>query len=157
MTSLLEALCGVDLPRGDGIQTRVPLVLQLRQAQEDEDEYAVIQVVKENVLGGNTKHEERIALGQIGNKVREYTAIAAGEGKNIVDVPIELKIFRKNQDDDLTLIDLPGITRVAIDDQAGGNGRNWIKNESEPCCVLPKSINIAKLVCMTRLQSQFTI
>jgi hypothetical protein len=43
MTSSLEALCGVDLPRGEGIQTRVPLVLQLRQAQEDK--YAVIQGV----------------------------------------------------------------------------------------------------------------
>jgi hypothetical protein len=50
-------------------------------------------------------------------------AIAAGKGKNIVDIPIDLKIFHKNQDDDLTLIDLPGIaTRVALNDQAGGKG-----------------------------------
>jgi hypothetical protein len=58
MTSLLEeALCGVDLPWGEGIETWVPLVLQLRQAQEDE--YAVIQVVKENVLGGSTYQTKR--------------------------------------------------------------------------------------------------
>jgi Na+-transporting NADH:ubiquinone oxidoreductase subunit NqrA len=73
MTSSLEALCGVDLPPGEGIQTRVPLVLQLRQAQEDE--YAVIHVVKGNVLRGTTKQKERIALGQIGNEVREYSGI----------------------------------------------------------------------------------
>jgi len=119
-TSLLEALSGVDLPRGEGIQTRVPLVLQLRQAQDEE--YAVIQVMVPNVLGSTTKHEERIPLNEIGNKVRAYTTLAAGNGKNIVDLPIECKIFRTNQDD-LTLVDLPGITRVALEDQAGGNGK----------------------------------
>jgi hypothetical protein len=78
MISLLQALCGVDLPRGEGIQTRVPLVLQLRQAQEDE--YAVIQVVKGNVLRGTTKQKERIALGQIGNEVREYSGRCSWKG-----------------------------------------------------------------------------
>jgi hypothetical protein len=32
-------------------------------------------------------------------------AIAPGKGKNIVDISIDLDIFRKNQNDDLTLID----------------------------------------------------
>jgi hypothetical protein len=40
-TSLLEALCGINLPRGEGIQTRVPLILQLRRGNE---EYAVISI-----------------------------------------------------------------------------------------------------------------
>jgi GTPase SAR1 family protein len=121
-TSLLEALCGVDLPRGEGIVTRVPLILQLRQCQE-EDEYACISVQVPNVLGGTTLHKENISLDQVGSKVREYTTKAAGKGKNIVDCPIEVKIFRNSQEDNLTLVDLPGITRVALPDQAGGNGK----------------------------------
>lgn len=93
-TSQLEALCGVDLPRGEGIVTRVPLILQLRQCQEEEDdEYACISVQVTNVLGGTTLHKENISLDQIGSKVREYTTTAAGKGKNIVDCPIEVKIF----------------------------------------------------------------
>jgi hypothetical protein len=48
-------------------------------------------------------------------------AIAAGKGKNIVDISIDLDIFRKNQNDDLTLIDaLPGITRGALDRRSSG-------------------------------------
>ena len=43
-TSLLEALSTVDLPRGDGIKTRCPLVLQLRALRESDGsaEHALI-------------------------------------------------------------------------------------------------------------------
>ena len=114
---LLEALSGFDLTRGEGIQTCVPLALQLREAAEsEEDEHGFIRIESSDV------DPERIGLDEIGNKVREYTAIAAGEGKNMCDQPIELKIYRQDQDD-LTLVDLPGITRVALSDQAGGDGK----------------------------------
>jgi hypothetical protein len=60
-------------------------------------------------------------LGRLETRCESILAIAAGKGKNIVDISIDLDIFRKNQNDDLTLIDdLPGITRVALDDQAAG-------------------------------------
>jgi hypothetical protein len=63
-------------------------------------------------------------LGQIEHKVREYTSLAAGPGKGISDTPIQLSVFRNtNHQDNLTLVDLPGITRVALNDQAGGNGK----------------------------------
>ncbi|EOD23780.1 hypothetical protein EMIHUDRAFT_239093 [Emiliania huxleyi CCMP1516] len=42
-SSLLEALSGVDLPRGEDIKTRVPLVMQLREST-DGTEYALISV-----------------------------------------------------------------------------------------------------------------
>lgn len=127
-TSLLEALSGVDLPRGEGIQTRVPLVLQLRSASFG-DEHAVIRIqpgrdsedaAADAAVSSKQDDGERISLEDIADRVREYTNLAAGEGKDIKDRPIELKVFRNNQDD-LTLIDLPGITRVAIKGQAGGN------------------------------------
>jgi GTPase SAR1 family protein len=140
-TSLLEALCGVNLPRGEGIQTRVPLILQIRQAAPGEDDHAIISVVIDGSRSKppkpffgtppSLKREELIALSEIEDKVREYTDLAAGPGKNIVDTPIQLAIFRradaeggsKSTQDNLTLVDLPGITRVALDDQAGGDGK----------------------------------
>ena len=129
---MLEALGGIDLPRGEGIQTRVPLILQLRDLSGEEDseninvnaqyedvnnqkdlnkEYALIKITS------STSQPERIALSDIGAKVRKYTAFAAGEGKDIRDEPVELKVYRRGQVD-LTLVDLPGITRVALKDQA---------------------------------------
>ena len=120
-TSLLEALGGIDLPRGEGIQTRVPLVLQLRslckeandEENEKQEDYALIK------MASSTTQPERISLSVVAAKVNEYTNNAAGVGKDIHDEPIELKVYRKGQVD-LTLIDLPGITRVAVRDQAGG-------------------------------------
>jgi GTPase SAR1 family protein len=118
-TSLLEALCGINLPRGEGIQTRVPLILQLRQGNK---EHAVISIEETATKSGAKK--ERILLHQIEHKVREYTILAAGPGKGISDTPIQLSVFRNtNNQDNLTLVDLPGITRVALNDQAGGNGK----------------------------------
>ena len=68
---LLEALSGFDLPRGEGIQTCIPLVLQLREAVEGkEDENRFIRIESSDV------DPERIGLDEIGDKVREYTALA---------------------------------------------------------------------------------
>ena len=64
-TLLLEALSGFDLPRGEGIQTRITLVLQLREAAEgEEDEHGFIRIESSDV------DPERIGLDEIGNKVR---------------------------------------------------------------------------------------
>lgn len=99
-TSLLEVLCGIDLSRGEGelkhtSSTRLASCVSLMVKKE----YA--HIIKATTLGsaviGGMEHTERIALGQIGQKVREYTAIAAGNGKSIVDRPIELKVFCKQQ------------------------------------------------------------
>lgn len=40
--SLLEALSGVKLPKGEGMKTRMPLVMQLRCLPDGEEEYAQI-------------------------------------------------------------------------------------------------------------------
>ena len=34
-SSVLESLAGIDLPRGSGVVTRVPLILRLQQADEE--------------------------------------------------------------------------------------------------------------------------
>ncbi len=48
----------------------------------------------------------------------------AGSKKEIVDIPIVLNIFSKHTPD-LTLVDLPGITRIAIE----GQGRKGVDIE----------------------------
>ena len=113
-SSLLEALSGVDLPRGEDIKTRVPLILGLRNTIGEE--YALISIQ------GDSDHEpERISLADVANKVDEYTAKIAGADKVVKDTPIELKVYRRDQDD-LTLVDLPGITRTSREGQ-GSSGK----------------------------------
>lgn len=57
-----------------------------------------------------------LSLHEICNAVEEFTDILAGAEKGVVDKPINLTVFKHNSPD-LTLIDLPGITRVAVADQ----------------------------------------
>ena len=58
---------------------------------------------------------KEIKLSDTSAMVKEYTELIAGTDssgmKNIVDTEIHLTVYRRGQDD-LTLIDLPGMTRV---------------------------------------------
>eukprot|EP01094_Clydonella_sp_ATCC50884_P010569 TRINITY_DN2026_c0_g1_i1.p1 TRINITY_DN2026_c0_g1~~TRINITY_DN2026_c0_g1_i1.p1 ORF type:complete len:883 (+),score=274.58 TRINITY_DN2026_c0_g1_i1:275-2923(+) len=69
----------------------------------------------EPAAGGGSQ-SERIELHEIADKVREYTARLAGDTKDVVDTPLELRVFQRDQDD-LTLIDLPGMTRMPLKGQ----------------------------------------
>lgn len=126
-SSVLENIVGRDfLPRGSGIVTRRPLVLQLVNApastkpngvkQEDgantdaaanADEWAEF-----NHLPGKRFHDF--------NKVREEiirdTDAKTGRNAGISASPINLKITSPNVLT-LTLVDLPGLTRVPVGDQ----------------------------------------
>lgn len=105
-SSVMEALSGVDLPRGEGIKTRVPLVIMLKQATAD-GEYAEIQC---------ETGSKRIELADVAEAIDARTIELAGDAKNIRDSPVELTVYRVGQDD-LTLVDLPGMTRVALNGQ----------------------------------------
>jgi len=107
-SSVIEALSGIDLPRGEDIQTRLPLVLQLRNCQDPSEERAI--------LSADGIEERNVSLKGIAEAVRNLTQEIAGERKDVVDRQVELKVFKVDQDD-LTLIDLPGMTRVAVDGQ----------------------------------------
>eukprot|EP01090_Pellita_catalonica_P005385 TRINITY_DN1536_c0_g3_i1.p1 TRINITY_DN1536_c0_g3~~TRINITY_DN1536_c0_g3_i1.p1 ORF type:complete len:595 (-),score=108.06 TRINITY_DN1536_c0_g3_i1:1528-3312(-) len=111
-TSVIESLSGVPLPRGEGIQTRLPLIMKLRTAENDEEEYCLLKA--ENM------EEIRVPLEDLSKEIENLTAKLAGDaGKDVADSPLELTVFRKDQDD-LTLIDLPGMTRVPIKGQHAG-------------------------------------
>ncbi|XP_063068011.1 interferon-induced GTP-binding protein Mx-like [Engraulis encrasicolus] len=108
-SSVLEALSGVALPRGTGIVTRCPLVLQLKRDSKDDAWSGVL-----SYEGYEEKLEEPKEVGDA--VIRAQNAIA-GDGKDISDKKINLEIYASNVPD-LTLIDLPGITRVAIGNQS---------------------------------------
>ena len=111
-SSVLENVVGKDfLPRGTGIVTRRPLVLQLVHVKPDE---------AGPLWGwGQFLHcEGRVFedFAEIRDEISRETDKLAGTNKGISNTPITLTI-RSPHVLDLTLIDLPGITRVPVGDQ----------------------------------------
>uniref|UniRef100_K3Y5J9 Dynamin-type G domain-containing protein n=1 Tax=Setaria italica TaxID=4555 RepID=K3Y5J9_SETIT len=106
-SSVLEALVGRDfLPRGPDICTRRPLVLQLvrHSAPEEWGEFLH--------APGRRFHD----FEQIKREIQLETDKEAGDNKGVSEKQIRLKIFSPNVLD-ITLVDLPGITRVPVGDQ----------------------------------------
>uniref|UniRef100_A0A0E0KPN5 Dynamin-type G domain-containing protein n=1 Tax=Oryza punctata TaxID=4537 RepID=A0A0E0KPN5_ORYPU len=106
-SSVLEALVGRDfLPRGPDICTRRPLVLQLvrHPATEEWGEFLH--------APGRRFHD----FDQIKREIQLETDKEAGGNKGVSEKQIRLKIFSPNVLD-ITLVDLPGITRVPVGDQ----------------------------------------
>ncbi|TKY59445.1 Dynamin-related protein 3A [Spatholobus suberectus] len=107
-SSVLEALVGRDfLPRGNDICTRRPLVLQLVQTKPSQDEFGEFLH-----LPGRKFHD----FSQIRSEIQAETDREAGGNKGVSDKQIRLKIFSPNVLD-ITLVDLPGITKVPVGDQ----------------------------------------
>ncbi|CAL4953011.1 unnamed protein product [Urochloa decumbens] len=112
-SSVLEALVGRDfLPRGSDICTRRPLVLQLvhqprRPSDAEADEWGEFLH-----LSGRRFYDFR----EIRREIQAETDREAGGNKGVSDRQIRLKIFSPNVLN-ITLVDLPGITKVPVGDQ----------------------------------------
>ncbi|KDP30000.1 hypothetical protein JCGZ_18767 [Jatropha curcas] len=111
-SSVLEALVGRDfLPRGNDICTRRPLVLQLlqikRKGDGSEEEWGEFLH-----LPGKRFYD----FSEIRREIQAETSKEAGDNKGVSDKQIRLKIFSPNVLD-ITLVDLPGITKVPVGDQ----------------------------------------
>ncbi|KAL5724321.1 dynamin GTPase [Ranunculus cassubicifolius] len=107
-SSVLESIVGRDfLPRGSGIVTRRPLVLQLHQTEAGTTEYA------EFLHMPRRKFSDFAAVRK---EIQDETDKITGRTKMISPIPIQLSIYSPNVVN-LTLIDLPGLTKVAIDGQ----------------------------------------
>ncbi|PGH31663.1 hypothetical protein GX50_05557 [[Emmonsia] crescens] len=129
-SSVLENIVGRDfLPRGSGIVTRRPLVLQLinRPASSNVQTNGV----KDETLDASTDKEAN--LDEYGeflhipgqkfydfNKIRDEivreTEQKTGRNAGISPAPINLRIYSPNVLT-LTLVDLPGLTKVPVGDQ----------------------------------------
>ncbi|XP_042008716.1 phragmoplastin DRP1C isoform X1 [Salvia splendens] len=106
-SSVLESVVGRDfLPRGSGIVTRRPLVLQLHKT-EGGTEYA------EFLHAPRKKFADFAAVRK---EIADETDRITGQTKQISNVPIQLSIYSPNVVN-LTLIDLPGLTKVAVEGQ----------------------------------------
>ncbi|CAD6202988.1 unnamed protein product [Miscanthus lutarioriparius] len=107
-SSVLESLAGISQPRGQGICTRVPLVMRLQGDPSADSPKLQLEYSNGRVV---TTTEANVA-----DAINAATAEIAGSGKGISDAPITL-VVRKRGVPDLTLVDIPGITRVPVQGQ----------------------------------------
>lgn len=161
-SSVLENIVGKDfLPRGTGIVTRRPLVLQLINIKKDDplvfdynqaessdalngyyslssDEINLEEHLRKHMANGSARSEtsdvgsndppsewgEFLHLPNkrfynfhaIRQEIENETLRIAGKNKGISRLPINLKIY-SNKVLNLTLVDLPGLTKIPIGDQ----------------------------------------
>ncbi|CAL8078331.1 unnamed protein product [Calicophoron daubneyi] len=118
-SSVLENLVGRDfLPRGPGIVTRRPLVLQLIHVDESDHATQMAEGDGKSKEWAVFLHRKEVFtdFNEVRNEIREETDRVAGSGKGISSEAISLKIYSPRVLN-LTLVDLPGMTKVPVGDQ----------------------------------------
>jgi len=106
-SSVLESIVGLDfLPRGDGVVTRRPLELRLCHINHGEP-WAIFE---------ERKGQKFTDFNKVRETIEALTDEVCAKDKNIVDKPIILNVYSQTCPD-LTLVDLPGVTRVPVGDQ----------------------------------------
>ncbi|XP_039517438.1 dynamin-1a isoform X7 [Pimephales promelas] len=104
-SSVLENFVGKDfLPRGSGIVTRRPLVLQLINCPTEYAEFL------------HCKGKKFTDFDEVRQEIEAETDRVTGQNKGISPVPINLRVYSPNVLN-LTLVDLPGMTKVPVGDQ----------------------------------------
>uniref|UniRef100_A0AAQ4RBD7 Dynamin-2 n=1 Tax=Gasterosteus aculeatus aculeatus TaxID=481459 RepID=A0AAQ4RBD7_GASAC len=104
-SSVLENFVGRDfLPRGSGIVTRRPLILQLVNSKVEYAEFL------------HCKGRKFVDFDEVRLEIEAETDRITGSNKGISSIPINLRVYSPNVLN-LTLIDLPGMTKVAVGDQ----------------------------------------
>ncbi|XP_076314963.1 dynamin-1-like isoform X1 [Tachypleus tridentatus] len=104
-SSVLENFVGRDfLPRGSGIVTRRPLILQLVNANVEYGEFL------------HARGKKFTDFDDIRKEIEDETDRLTGSNKGISPIPINLRVYSPHVLN-LTLIDLPGMTRVPVGDQ----------------------------------------
>ncbi|XP_032888410.1 interferon-induced GTP-binding protein Mx3-like isoform X1 [Amblyraja radiata] len=141
-SSVLEALSGVAFPRGSGIVTRCPLELKLRN------------VKKANFWQGKISYRGYSnylsSAAEVEQEILKAQDSIAGPGVGISHELISLEVESTNVPD-LTLIDLPGIARVAVGNQPQDIGVQTkrlitsfiLKQETINLVVVPCNVDIA--------------
>ncbi|XP_065743697.1 dynamin-1-like protein isoform X7 [Phocoena phocoena] len=117
-SSVLESLVGRDLlPRGTGIVTRRPLILQLVHVSPEDKRKTTGEEngVEAEEWGKflHTKNKLYTDFDEIRQEIENETERISGNNKGVSPEPIHLKIFSPNVVN-LTLVDLPGMTKPVI-------------------------------------------
>ncbi|KAG1839519.1 Dynamin central region-domain-containing protein [Suillus subluteus] len=150
-SSVLENIVGRDfLPRGTGIVTRRPLVLQLINRPATAPQ---ANGTPNSQLNGSDKQANESEWGEFlhlpGEKFYDFNKIRAeivrdteaktGRNAGISPQPINLRIFSPNVLT-LTLVDLPGLTKVPVGDQPKDIEKQikdmLVKYISRPACII---------------------
>ncbi|XP_026813963.1 dynamin isoform X7 [Rhopalosiphum maidis] len=104
-SSVLENFVGRDfLPRGSGIVTRRPLILQLINSTLEYGEFL------------HCKGKKFADFDEIRREIENETDRMTGSNKGISNIPINLRVYSPNVLN-ITMIDLPGLTKVPVGDQ----------------------------------------
>lgn len=111
-TSLIENITNLNLPRGTGIQTRVPQEIQLRQAVQER------YTIRYKPIGDSDYKTVEVTEDTLEDRMRRIQVEVTGSETEIADELITLTIERPDLLP-LTIIDLPGYVVNRIDD---GNG-----------------------------------
>ena len=126
-SSVLENIVGRDfLPRGTGIVTRRPLILQLINRRPTKDTSDSEQLIPTEQVNENNKDEwgeflhipnkKFYDFNEIRNEIVKETEAKTGKNAEFRPVPINLRIYSPHVLT-LTLVDLPGLTKVPVGDQ----------------------------------------
>lgn len=139
-SSVLENIVGRDfLPRGQGIVTRRPLVLQLIHTPVPETAPGAPEPTYTE--WGQFLHLDKrfTDFNEIRKEIEQETFRVAGQNKGISKLPINLRIYSPNVLD-LTLVDLPGLTKIPVGDQPSDIERQIrglvLDYISKPNCVI---------------------
>ena len=104
-SSVLESIVGHDfLPRGQGIVTRRPIILQINNIPKDQKEHAEF---------SHKKGEKFYNWDLVRKEIESETDKLAGTNKGISSTPIIVKVFSPNVPD-MNIVDLPGLTKVSL-------------------------------------------
>ena len=102
-SSVLENFVGRDfLPRGSGIVTRRPLILQLINDSTEYGEFL------------HCKGQKFMDFNSIMKEIEDETDRETGQNKGISNKPINLRVYSPHVLN-ITLIDLPGLSTTFID------------------------------------------
>ncbi|XP_072942240.1 dynamin-1-like protein isoform X3 [Epargyreus clarus] len=185
-SSVIESLVGRSfLPRGPGIVTRRPLILQLVYSPKESKEHRSAEEVLRNEGSGSgipwnpvaqlsntlfakgtvnleewgkflhTKDKIYSDFDQIRQEIERETDRMAGSNKGICPEAINLKIY-STRVVNLTLVDLPGITKVPIGDQPE-DIENQIRNLIIKYISNPNSIILAVTAANTDMATSEAI
>lgn len=119
-SSVLESLVGRSfLPRGVGIVTRAPLILQMIK-YTGKDRESMLKITNNNAIKewACFSHKPDVVFhdfDEVKKEIEKMTDILAGENKGITKKPIILKVYTSLYT--LTFVDLPGITKVPVGNQ----------------------------------------
>lgn len=107
-------------------------MLSLRRIAEDKVEYAEFL---------HRKGEQFTDFSEVRLEIERHTATIAGKNKGISTQPISLTIF-SSKVVDLTLVDLPGLTKVPVGDQPS-NIEEQIRNLIHSFIISPNALILA--------------